>query len=508
MPGTVYSTEVLRLASPPEEEPARLRSAAEITAHVAEFASNPFKKSVTIELSDIDPFTKRNITDELLALQALVASGFTIVEFVSYTFSSQPKGEHIRSMLQTICRSPCTGSRFAVYIIGKKNKSLVQVFDGVDVLKIDTCELSGLKSNIDLSHILTRFQHGNRLTSLNLGGIMVSCDILHEWLARPTCSLRDLKLSECGLARGDLIPLILRDNTSLTSLDISFNALFKDQMEYICDSITVNSTLKELNISGSTLSGLEGVVGAALSRSAVHAVNLSSCHCDAGIVVSSMVNGNPAKIWKHINLSNVHINDVTTISCCLGAVESLDLSHSARASSQSTAQWLQFCQNITASSVLREVIMENCGIEGFHMWVLCYCLAASCGTCSDAISSRPIYFGLMKMLFDARPEDENFFIDNYSTFLPLSGLPEFYTKTDGLLTLDSLSDVLAEESVERIRGRVGLGTYVAPCACQRNPGQRSPACMPALEVLKLLNNPGLGCQGAIALSNFIVVILL
>lgn len=524
MPST---PELIRLAVAPDDPPVRLGAYFDIRAHVAQFKTASFKKSIVLEFSpDKRKFERGEVCETVNAVRELVHWGFHVVEVIYETQLGKPDETLIGPILEAVCRSTSSNKEFWVSLRGKKSPALFGMFGTLDLLAITHCDISSRKSGVDISECIDNFRAANRLLDLDISG-NIATNNCSDWLLHPDCSLRSLIMRQCGLAGRGIAEAVLRNNTSLRFLDISENALFEAQLIEICDTLACNQTITSLNLGGHNLTRLEGRLGLAVDKSALKILHLSSCRLSTeafmnALQASSMLTEGTRKHLSHLNLSAVVMDkaDIYALGGCCDFVESLDVSSCFHMSNDiNLLSWWHFCTAIAKSSVLTEIALENNGICGMHVWILCHCLMSamrpSAAIYSAAMRKHP-HFGFYSMLNSLmKKEAEN------GNFLAVF---EYYDK----MTQGQMKFVQYAASVERIssdtvdvmrhamqfmhEGRydefaslLGKDEPELACLWQHVPELPSPFGHPVLEVIKLGNNSFLGLDGALALADYILV---
>lgn len=97
-----------------------------------------------------------------------------------------------------------------------------------------------------------------------IGGIAVADAVSrHSAILEFNVSRNSMGLHDAGMAAGQAFASLLQNNSTLTCLDISFNALQKDAVHDVILQLTpstpnANHTLSQLNLSGNILFGYDG----------------------------------------------------------------------------------------------------------------------------------------------------------------------------------------------------------------------------------------------------------
>lgn len=515
------SGEVLRLASRADELEVKLRSVEDIQVHIHHHASHSFKRDIHLAFERV----KLDET-HVEAVRDLVREGFSIVSFTYDTPLNTPVEDVTNRILQTSCAYDGRRESLAVAMRGKKPKRPMRIFEGVDVSNITSLDLSSRKALPFIADVASTFKSCSRLTELCLQGVMFDhygVIALKSWLVESDCSIQTLDISFCGLSATDLIQRIVEGSRSLTSLNISTNALMFDQISDILEKCAVNKVLKSLDLSNNVLSGLEGELASSMLASDIDTLNVANCRIqirDFAAALNSTPDIQPGdmKIFKRLNISyNPSYGvDAAVLACaqCFSHVISLDLEHTLSLDRVTYAAWKQFCDLLASSSVVQELSLRFCGLSGPQLWVLRDSLregmVSNLSTdlpTTDAMKSSPWYGYLTMMLnFLERQSDLaavqnrfNFFIQAAQQYVEYTGREDLAVEFLNIVTL--LRAGQYEPLLELIKN-TDINT---PCLWQRFPGMPSPFSAPALEVLHLGDNVRLGFSGAVAMSDFFLV---
>lgn len=253
---SVDSPEFLRSAAGAVDPPLLLNGRSEIAHHIANLSTSRCKRVLEVVFNEVD----RELCS---TLGELVERGFTIKKMRFLRRSGNDS--LINSCLQTILNSPkgppsteivfCTDKRLT------PSSSLVDVFQSVDLATVAKVVVNRKKRITtepvyDCSGVLRDLMNANALRCLDLRSVEVSdvdASVLIAWAESPTCSLVELLMDNCSLTRCFIIPAIISRNTSLVSLGVSGNFLDDHQLRQLLASLSINGTLKSLDLSYNSL---------------------------------------------------------------------------------------------------------------------------------------------------------------------------------------------------------------------------------------------------------------